>query len=161
MDRANTAPGTDFIRAIVTEDNRTGKFGGRVVTRFPPEPNGFLHIGHAKSICLNYGVASENNGTFHLRFDDTNPCKEEDRYVESIKRDVAWLGADWATRLQYTIMIVVAAALLSFFYGGSPLGPRSFRSKLVRVRSRFRFLGALCDFFSGNYRVYPRREHVR
>ena len=73
----------------------------------------------------------------------------------------AWLGADWATRLQYTIMIAVAAALLSFFYGGSPLGPRSFRSKLVRVRSRFRFLGALCDFFSGNYRVYPRREHVR
>ncbi len=101
MDRPNAAPGADFIRAIVDEDNRTGKHGGRVVTRFPPEPNGFLHIGHAKSICLNFGIASQNNGICHLRFDDTNPCKEEDRYVESIQEDVRWLGFEWGRHLYY------------------------------------------------------------
>ncbi len=92
---------SDFIRDIVREDIKSGKFGGRVHTRFPPEPNGYLHIGHAKSICLNYGVAEEFGGKFNLRFDDTNPTKEEEEYVQSIIQDAAWLGADWEDRLFY------------------------------------------------------------
>src|SRR6185369_3278678 len=94
-------PGPDFIRQIVADDNRTGKHGGRVVTRFPPEPNGYLHSGHAKSIGINFGIARENKGVFHLRFDDTNPAKEEVEYVDSIMRDVRWLGADWGDKLFY------------------------------------------------------------
>jgi glutaminyl-tRNA synthetase len=90
----------DFIRQIITEDLASGKHQ-TIVTRFPPEPNGFLHIGHAKSICLNFGVAVENNATCHLRFDDTNPDKESTEYVESIKRDVRWLGFDWGPHLYY------------------------------------------------------------
>ena len=85
----------DFIRALVIEDNRTGRHGGRVHTRFPPEPNGYLHIGHAKSICLNFGLAAEFGGKCNLRFDDTNPSKEEIEYVDSIKEDVLWLGFNW------------------------------------------------------------------
>ena len=88
-----------FIEQIIADDAKSGKFGGRVHTRFPPEPNGYLHIGHAKSICLNYAMAQENGGLFNLRFDDTNPAKEETEYVESIKADVRWLGADWEDRL--------------------------------------------------------------
>ena len=92
----------DFIRAKVAEDQKTNKHQGRVVTRFPPEPNGYLHIGHAKSICLNFGIAAENEGgVCNLRFDDTNPIKEEAEYEESIKRDVRWLGFDWEDRLFY------------------------------------------------------------
>ena len=91
-----------FIRAIVAEDAKTNKWDGRVVTRFPPEPNGYLHIGHAKSICLNFGIAAENEGGLcNLRFDDTNPIKEEGEYVEAIKEDVRWLGFDWADRLYF------------------------------------------------------------
>jgi len=90
----------DFIRQIVTEDLKTGKHS-TPVTRFPPEPNGFLHIGHAKSICLNFGIASEFGGICHLRFDDTNPSKEESAYVKSIKEDVKWLGFDWGDNLFY------------------------------------------------------------
>jgi glutaminyl-tRNA synthetase len=86
----------DFIREIVTEDRRTGKHGGRVVTRFPPEPNGYLHIGHAKAICIDFGVAAEFGGRCNLRFDDTNPAKEDVEYVEAIKDDVRWLGFEWA-----------------------------------------------------------------
>jgi len=92
----------DFIRAMVAEDLSTKKYGGRVATRFPPEPNGFLHIGHAKSICLNFGLAVENEGgTCNLRFDDTNPITEEDRYTRAIQEDVRWLGYDWEGRLYY------------------------------------------------------------
>ncbi len=89
----------DFVRTIVAEDLRTNKWAGRVQTRFPPEPNGYLHVGHAKSICLNYGIATRFEGKFNLRFDDTNPTTEEEEYVESIQRDVRWLGADWEDRL--------------------------------------------------------------
>ncbi|WP_089719405.1 glutamine--tRNA ligase/YqeY domain fusion protein [Candidatus Entotheonella palauensis] len=93
---------TDFIRTIIAEDKQTNKYGGRVVTRFPPEPNGYLHIGHAKSICLDFGVASEHDGgVCHLRFDDTNPTKEDIEYVESIQEDVNWLGFDWGEHLYY------------------------------------------------------------
>ena len=96
---APAAAPVDFIRTIVEEDIATGKHQGRVATRFPPEPNGYLHIGHAKSICLNFGIAIEHGGTCNLRFDDTNPTKEDVEYVDSIKEDVAWLGFTWSAEL--------------------------------------------------------------
>lgn len=92
---------TDFIRAKIMADNASGRFNGKVHTRFPPEPNGYLHLGHAKSICLNFGVAKEFNGLCNLRFDDTNPTKEDTKYVESIREDVRWLGGDWGDREFY------------------------------------------------------------
>jgi glutaminyl-tRNA synthetase len=92
---------SDFIREAIREDNRTGRFGGRVHTRFPPEPNGYLHIGHAKAVCLDFGVAEEFGGLYNLRFDDTNPVKEETEYVEQIKDDIRWLGYDWEDREFY------------------------------------------------------------
>lgn len=91
----------DFIREIIRKDLESSKYGGRVHTRFPPEPNGYLHIGHAKSICLNFGIAEEFGGLCNLRFDDTNPTKEEQEYVDSIRKDVRWLGFDWADREYY------------------------------------------------------------
>jgi glutaminyl-tRNA synthetase len=97
----DSAPSLHFIQAIVEEDNRTGKFGGRVHTRFPPEPNGYLHIGHAKSICLNFGLARQYGGLCNLRYDDTNPTKEDVEYVDSIREDVRWLGFDWGDREFY------------------------------------------------------------
>ncbi|HVY54871.1 MAG TPA: glutamine--tRNA ligase, partial [Thermodesulfobacteriota bacterium] len=101
MDDDKEKKSLDFIRTIVEEDNASGKYGGRVATRFPPEPNGYLHIGHAKSICLNFGVAEEYAGMCNLRMDDTNPEKEDMEYVESIINDVRWLGFDWDDRLFY------------------------------------------------------------
>ena len=89
----------DFIREIIDQDLKTNKYDSRVHTRFPPEPNGYLHIGHAKSICLNFGVAKQFDGKCNLRFDDTNPSREEVEYVESIKEDIKWLGWDWENRL--------------------------------------------------------------
>ncbi|KAF0248854.1 MAG: glutaminyl-tRNA synthetase, partial [bacterium] len=96
-----TTSASDFIREIVAQDLVSNKHKGRVATRFPPEPNGYLHIGHAKSICLNFGIANENSGVCHLRFDDTNPSKEETEYVESIMTDVKWLGFNWNEHLYY------------------------------------------------------------
>src|SRR6478736_4099134 len=97
---APAAP-TNFIRQMIDEDNRTGKHGGKVATRFPPEPNGYLHLGHAKSICLNFGIAREFGGQCNLRFDDTNPVKEDVEYVDAIKEDIHWLGFDWGDREFY------------------------------------------------------------
>ncbi len=99
MTQAETS--VDFVRGIIADDNRSGKFDGRVITRFPPEPNGYLHIGHAKSICLNFGLAAEFGGACNLRFDDTNPSKEEVEFVRSIQEDVRWLGFDWGENLFY------------------------------------------------------------
>jgi glutaminyl-tRNA synthetase len=104
QEKAQEAPAkenVDFIRAKIIADNASGRFGGKVHTRFPPEPNGYLHLGHAKSICLNFGVAKEFGGLCNLRFDDTNPTKEETEYVDSIKEDVRWLGGSWDDREFY------------------------------------------------------------
>ena len=97
----DTAAKTNFIHQLVEKDLADGKNNGRILTRFPPEPNGYLHIGHAKSICLNFGLAQKFGGLTNLRFDDTNPEKEEDEYVRSIMEDVRWLGFDWGDRLYY------------------------------------------------------------
>ena len=97
----NTSDQTNFIQKIIDNDNASGKWDTRVHTRFPPEPNGSLQIGHAKSICLNFGLAEKNNGKCNLRFDDTNPVKEEEEFVQSILEDVKWLGFDWEDRLFY------------------------------------------------------------
>lgn len=101
MSTAESSPTSHFIQDIVDEHKRTGRFEGRVHTRFPPEPNGYLHIGHAKSICLNFGLAKQNGGKFNLRYDDTNPVKEDVEYVDSIREDVRWLGGDWEGREFY------------------------------------------------------------
>src|SRR5512144_1372570 len=99
-DKQSPATPANFLRTIVAEDLKTGKHKS-VVTRFPPEPNGYLHIGHAKSICLNFGLARDFGGRCHLRFDDTNPAKEDVEYTESIKGSVRWLGFDWGTHQYY------------------------------------------------------------
>ena len=91
----------DFIRSIIADDVKSNKHQGRVVTRFPPEPNGFLHVGHAKSIYLNFSAAAIHRGVTHLRLDDTNPETEEEAYVEAIKTDIEWLGFDWGTHLYH------------------------------------------------------------
>ena len=101
MTKSNTAPASNFIAAIVDADVKANKNDGKVITRFPPEPNGYLHIGHAKSICLNFGLAVDFKGQCNLRFDDTNPIKEEQEYIDSIMEDVRWLGFDWDERLYF------------------------------------------------------------
>jgi len=101
MSTLEPGPPSNFIRTAIQEDNASGRWGGRVVTRFPPEPNGYLHIGHAKAISIDFGLAQEFAGTCHLRFDDTNPAKEEVEYVESIQEDIRWLGYDWGPHLYF------------------------------------------------------------
>ena len=97
------AGASNFIRDIVATDHTAGKHGGRAVTRFPPEPNGYLHIGHAKSICLNFGIAKDvPGGICHLRFDDTNPTTENPEYVQAIQDDILWLGFDWQGKIFFT-----------------------------------------------------------
>ena len=95
MTKSEPVVAGNFIRNIITEDLKVGKNDGQVKTRFPPEPNGYLHVGHVKSICLNFGIAEQFNGTCNLRFDDTNPAKENEEYVNAIKADVAWLRFEW------------------------------------------------------------------
>jgi hypothetical protein len=104
----------NFIHALITDDLKEGKNNSRVHTRFPPEPNGYLHIGHAKSICLNFGIAEKFGGKCNLRFDDTNPTKEETEYVDSIMEDVRWLGFDWEDRLYYASDYLVNCTILRF-----------------------------------------------
>ena len=93
---------SNFIRQLISRDKASAKYGGRVHTRFPPEPNGYLHIGHAKSICLNFSIAAENNGFCNLRFDDTNPEKESQEYVDAIKENINWLGFSWQGDVRYS-----------------------------------------------------------
>ena len=101
LEPSDGSVGRDFIRGIIHEDVMAG-IHERIVTRFPPEPNGYLHIGHAKSICLNFGLAEETGGRCHLRFDDTNPAKEDREYIEAIAEDLRWLGFDWGEHQYYT-----------------------------------------------------------
>jgi glutaminyl-tRNA synthetase len=141
MATTESAPPTNFIRQIIAEDLKTNKHDGRVRTRFPPEPNGYLHIGHAKSICLNFGIADENkDGLSNLRFDDTNPSKEEVEYVESIQADVKWLGFDWEDRLffasdyfeqlyQYAVQLIKGGK--AFVCSLSPEEIREYRGTLT------------------------------
>ena len=110
----------NFIEQIVENDLKEGKNDGKVQTRFPPEPNGYLHIGHAKAICLDFGIAAAHGGICNLRFDDTNPTKEDVEYVESIQEDVKWLGFDWEDRLFYA----------SGYFDGLPVGQRVLRFRL-------------------------------
>ena len=100
--QSSSAPPSNFIRNKIAEDLASNKHGGLVQTRFPPEPNGYLHIGHAKSICLNFSVAAQNNGSCNLRFDDTNPAKESQEFVDEIKNNIKWLGFDWSGKVRYS-----------------------------------------------------------
>ncbi len=140
MPEAENAP-ANFIEQIIIDDLKTGKWAGRVHTRFPPEPNGYLHIGHAKSILLNFGLAEKFGGKCNLRFDDTNPVKEEEEYVESIKRDVRWLGCDWEDRLyfasdyfeqMYAWAVQLIEAGKAYVCDLSPEQTREYRGTLTR-----------------------------
>ena len=97
-ENTNNSSDTNFIRQAIEEDLKANRYDGRVHTRFPPEPSGYLHIGHAKAICISFGIAEDCGGLYNLRFDDSNPLTEESEYVEGIKRDVRWLGFDWKDR---------------------------------------------------------------
>ncbi len=130
----------NFIQDIIDEDRRLGRYGGRVHTRFPPEPNGYLHIGHAKAMCVDFGLAAANGGLCNLRFDDTNPTKESPEYVEAIKEDVRWLGFDWGDRLyhaadffeqlyQYAVLLIKKG--LAYVCDLSPEQIREYRGTLT------------------------------
>ena len=160
-----TETSADFIRGIVADDNRSGKFDGRVITRFPPEPNGYLHIGHAKSVCLNFGLAAEFGGVCHLRFDDTNPTREEVEYVKSIQEDVRWLGWDWG------VVELAAAGVVAAFApppGDSPphaMSPVIPNATSIATR-RWGLLSAndrlmTVPFFRGLGRLYCLRARTR
>ena len=140
--------GKDFIRRIIEEDVKTGKNGGKVITRFPPEPNGFLHIGHAKSICLNFGIAEEHNSVCHLRFDDTDPTKEDAIYENSIQEDVHWLGFDWKGKLfhasdyfekMYEYAIGLIQAGKAYVCGLTEEEIRQYRGTVTSAGKRCRF----------------------
>jgi glutaminyl-tRNA synthetase len=135
MTKIESSPSHDFIRAIITGDLEANKNQGRVATRFPPEPNGYLHIGHAKSVCLNFGIAAEYGGTCNLRFDDTDPSGESVEYVESIKSDVRWLGFDWGDRLFY------ASAYFNHLY--------QYAVQLIKVGKAY-----VCSLSPGEIREY-------
>src|SRR6266576_6862164 len=150
---SSAASSSNFLRQIIAEDQRTGKYGGRVVTRFPPEPNGYLHIVHAKSIYLNFGLAGENRGACHLRFDDTNPVKEDVEYEDSIKAAVQWLGYDWRAHLYhasdyfdrlYEFARHLIKAGMAYVDSSSPGEMRALRGTLIRPgqASRHRERGA-------------------
>ena len=134
---SETKRGLNFIEQVIEEDNKTGKYDGRVYTRFPPEPNGYLHIGHAKSICLNFGLAINYSGKCNLRFDDTNPEKEETEYVDSIQEDVRWLGFDWDERCffasDYFDQLYTAKHGTSILYPGTGMETIRLKTALARV----------------------------
>src|SRR6476659_5142311 len=141
-------PASNFLRQIIAEDLRTHKYGGRVVTRFPPEPNGYLHIGHAKSICLNFGLAAENGGVCHLRFDDTNPVKEDVEFSDSIMDGVRWLGFDWGAHLYhasdyfdrlYDFARHLIKAGMAYVDSSSPDEMRALRGTLTRPGQASRY----------------------
>ncbi|MGH8799074.1 MAG: glutamate--tRNA ligase family protein, partial [Casimicrobiaceae bacterium] len=147
-------PASNFLRQIIAEDNRTNKYDGRVVTRFPPEPNGHLHIGHAKSICLNFGLAGENGGVCHLRFDDTNPVREDVEYEDSIEAAVQWLGFDWGRHLYhasdyfdrlYQFARHLIEAGLAYVDSSSPEEMRSLRGTLTSPGRASRYRDRAAD----------------
>ncbi|HKW81878.1 MAG TPA: glutamine--tRNA ligase/YqeY domain fusion protein [Casimicrobiaceae bacterium] len=168
------AAGSNFLRQIIAEDNRTGKYDQRVVTRFPPEPNGYLHIGHAKSICLNFGLAAENGGVCHLRFDDTNPVKEDVEYEEAIEAAVRWLGFDWGRYLYhasdyfdrlYQFARYLIEAGLAYVDSSSPDEMRALRGTLTSPgrpsRYRQRSVEENLDLFRGmKDGEFPDGSHV-
>jgi glutaminyl-tRNA synthetase len=135
MAQPDILPPSDFIRDIINEDLRTNKHLGRVATRFPPEPNGYPHVGHAKSVCLNFGIAAQYGGTCNLRMDDTDPTGESMEYVEAIIRDVKWLGFDWEDRLYYA----------SDYYGQL----YEYALQLIRMGKAF-----VCDLSTDEMREY-------
>ncbi|MDO7555550.1 MAG: glutamate--tRNA ligase family protein, partial [Oceanospirillaceae bacterium] len=133
---------SNFVRNIIAKDVRKGNNDGQVVTRFPPEPNGYLHVGHATSICLNFGMAQEFKGQCNLRFDDTNPEKESDEFIQSIKRDVEWLGFEWGTEECYasnyfdqlhSFAIELINKGLAYVCDLSPEQAREYRGNLTQV----------------------------
>ena len=140
----------DFIREIVANDLKEGRHGRRVNTRFPPEPNGYLHIGHAKSICLNFGVAEEFGGLCNLRFDDTNPTKEDVEYVDAIKEDVAWLGFNWTQLLfasdyfekiyEFAVQLIRQGQAIA----GSPETVRAFLAEQIEQTGANYIVGQFC-----------------
>ena len=172
-DTEESTRGPDFIRQIVVDDVAAGKNGGRVQTRFPPEPNGYLHIGHAKAICIDFGVAADFGGTCYLRFDDTNPERETEEFVEGIKDDVRWLGFDWDDRLRH------ASDYFAEFYLCAPSSSRRARPTSSPYGRQIReYRGTLtepgrnsptatarsrrtCDLFEGMRARRLRRRRVR